>query len=497
MLRSRRLSFAIAFSSLMMFTAPHANAAEQDAVKRPNILFVYTDDQAPWGFGASGYDQAVTPHIDQLAEEGARFTNAFVTTPVCSPARVALMTSRYASEYRVLDFIPQPGHRLYDPDGDVGLDPEAVTFPEVLQQAGYRTGLVGKFHVGDWTRTEDKKYHPTNQGYDYFMGLTGGGTSPDNPLLEKNGLVEQFEGLTTDILTDHALEFIREHHKQPFLLSVHYRAPHAKWLPVAEEDWAPYAELDPEIPNPDYPGLRTELVKQKTREYLASISGVDRNLGRLLKLLDELNLRDETVVIFTSDHGYNMGHNGITHKGNGSWIVEPLPPATEHVRRGDRPNMYDNSIKVPLIVRWPGEIEPGTIVDDTVTSLDCYPTLVELAGAPLPADHLVRGRSLVSLFQGDTPADWEQDYYGEYSQIHYSRADMRCYRTREWKLIRDFRDPSRDELYHLTEDMGETKNLIDEDRAEIKTVILELSRRIEEKMEEVGDDLMIRTDEVE
>ncbi|MCA9040847.1 MAG: sulfatase-like hydrolase/transferase [Planctomycetaceae bacterium] len=476
---------------LVLFPKTMSMAAEPIDSPRPNILFVYTDDQAPWGFGASGYEQAYTPNMDKLASEGARLENSFVTTPVCSPARASLLTSRYASEYEIYDFIPHPGHKLYDPDQEVGLDPRSVTFAEVLRDSGYKTGLVGKFHLGDWTQTVNKKYHPHTHGYDYFMGLTGGGTSPVDPPLEKNGKVQQFTGLTTDILTDHALEFIRDNEQAPFLLSLHYRAPHAKWLPVADEDWAPYAELNPEIPNPDYPNLQTGLVKKKTREYLASISGVDRNLGRVLDLLDELNLREKTVVIFTSDHGYNMGHNGITHKGNGSWIVKPYPPTTKYVESGRRPNMYDNSLKVPAIIRWPGVVKPGTVIDDTTTSLDWYPTLVEIADATLPTDHLVRGRSLVPLLKGNRPADWDQDYYGEYSMINYSQAYMRCYRTREWKLIRDFRDPSRDELYHLAVDPNETTNLIDKESPQIQAVISELTERIQAKMREVGDDLVM------
>ncbi|QDU80533.1 Choline-sulfatase [Polystyrenella longa] len=470
-----------------LFAEEYSNA---DTLARPNILFVYTDDQAPWGFASSGYKQAYTPNMDRLARDGAMFTNSFVPTPVCSPARASFLTSRYASEYGILDFIPHPQHKLYDSNDGIGLDPDSVTFAEVLQKSGYATGLVGKFHLGDWTQTDNKIYHPTNHGYDYFMGLTGGGTTPVDPPLEKNGSVRQFEGLTTDILTEDALKFIRDHQEKPFLLSLHYRAPHSKWLPVAEEDWAPYVNLDPDIPNPDYPGLQTELVKKKTREYLASISGVDRNLGRVLALLEELKIADSTVVIFTSDHGYNMGHNGITHKGNGSWIVDPDPPATKYVRAGHRPNMYDNSLKVPTIVRWPGKVKPGIVIDETITSLDWYPTLVEIAGAILPANHLVRGRSLIPLLVGDTPADWDQDYYGEYSQIHYSQAYMRCYRTPEWKLIRDFLDSGRNELYHLSLDPEEANNLINDKRPEVQSVIAELSQKIDARMIEVGDDLL-------
>ena len=457
---------------------------------RPNILFVYTDDQAPWGFGASGYAQAHTPNLDRLTSEGAYLKNSFITTPVCSPARAAIMTSRYASEYGILDFIPHPGHKLYDPKQEIGLDPASVTFAEVLQGAGYATGLVGKWHLGDWTVTDDKKYHPTNHGFDYFMGLTGGGTTPDNPSLEKEGQVSTFHGLTTDILTDHAIDYLRTRGDKPFLLCLHYRAPHSRWLPVADEDWAPYENLDPVIPNPDYPGLDVQRVKRMTREYLASITGVDRNLGRVLGTLDELNLTRNTVVIFSSDHGYNMGHNGIYHKGNGIWVTRTLPKATPNIAAKYRPNMYDNSLKVPAIVKWPGVVRPGTVIDHTITSLDWYPTLIEIAGADLPANHLVRGRSLVPLLKGETPPDWDQDYYGEYSMINYCRAFMRCYRTPQWKLVRDFLNPERDELYDLTNDPAEAHNLIQEPGPRIKRIIEQLDAKIRQHMEQNGDELL-------
>ena len=462
----------------------HSTSAEG-----PNIVIIYTDDQAAWTLGASGNEQAHTPNIDRLADEGAYLTNAFVTTPVCSPARAALMTSRYASEFGILDFIAQPGHSLYDPEEDVGLPQQALTFAEVLQKAGYRTGLVGKWHIGDWTQAEDDAYHPTNHGFDYFMGLTGGGTSPEDPSLETARTVRTFDGLTSDILTDEGIAFIERNADGPFLLSINYRAPHGQWLPVAEEDWTPFEGLDPEIPNPDYPGLDIVRVKRRMQEYLASVAGVDRNVGRVVATLDRLGLRENTVVVFTSDHGYNMGHNGIEHKGNGIWITRTRPPDTENVPGKYRPNLYDQSLRVPAIVRWPGVVEPGTVVDETVSSLDWYPTLTEMAGAPMPYGVRVRGRSIVPLLVGDDVEDWDNDFYAEYSMINYARAYMRAYRTPEWKLVRDFMNPHRDELYHLAADPEERHNLIDSS-PEARAVEERLHARILAKMKEIGDPLL-------
>lgn len=456
---------------------------------RPNIIFIYTDDQADWTLGVSGNTQSHTPHLDQLAREGAYFTNAFVTTPVCSPARASLMTSQYASEYGILDFIPQPGHVLYNEKEEIGLDPESITFPELLAEAGYVNGLVGKWHLGDWTESKDQKYHPKNHGYHYFMGLTGGGTSPSNPKLEKEGKVVPFEGLTTDILTEHAMAFIRDNASGPFLLSLHYRAPHSVWLPVAEEDWTPYQNIAIRLPNPSYPDLDTERVSRMMKEYLASTSGVDRNVGRLLQLLDELALSENTIIIFTSDHGYNMGHNGITHKGNGIWVTKTEHPATESLAKNSRPNLYDNSLKVPVIVKWPGVVEAGTVIETLTSSLDWYPTLAEMAGAKIPEGKIICGKSLVPLLKGEAHTRQRQDFYAEYSMINYSTAYMRAYRTPEWKLIKDFHDPERDELYNIARDPGENMNMIYDAREEIKQVILELNQQIMEQMKTIQDPL--------
>ncbi len=470
--------------------------AKEEQVIPPNILFIYTDDQAPWGIGVNGNEQIHTPNMDQLAAEGAYFTNSFVTTPVCSPARVSLMTSQYATEHGVLDFIPQIGHRLYNPDQEIGLNPESTTFPEVLQSAGYTTGLVGKWHTGIWTPEGPKTYHPTNNGYDYFMGLIGGGTSPEDPVLEKDGVAQPFSGLTTDILTDHAIEFIKDKKEEPFLLSLHYRAPHAKWLPVADEDWKHYEDLDPTIPNPDYPDLDIEKVKRKMNEYMASISGVDRNIGRVLQLLKELGIENNTVVIFSSDHGYNMGHNGIEHKGNGYWITKTRPPAVGNLAENSRPNMYDNSLKVPAIIRWPGVVAPGMVIHQVMTSLDWYPTVVEMAGAALPEEHIVRGRSLMPLIKGEK-TDWDNEVYAEYSMINYSRAYMRTYRTPKWKLTIDFMDQGRNELYHLEEDPLEEKNLFDSNLDDANLIITKLTERILEKMKLINDPLLEQISELD
>lgn len=462
---------AFALSSLLVA----ATISPVLAAERPNILFICTDDQAAWALGASGYKQAITPNMDRLVHQGVYLTAAFSVTPVCSPSRASTMASRYGSELGITDWI-NPG-----PEPDLGLDPKVVIWPEVLASAGYSTGLVGKWHLG-----VPPQFHPTRNGYQYFMGFLAGGTKTKDPVLEKDGKNQKFSGLTADILADHAIEFLKRNQQHPpFLLSMHFRAPHTSYLPVSEEDWAPYKDLDPEISNPDYPKLDIPKVKRFTREYLAAVRSVDRNLGRLMQTLDDLNLSDNTVVIFTSDHGYNVGHNGIWHKGNGHWMLVEPPPGTANVPRGQRPNMYDRSIRVPCTVRWPGVIEPGSVVTETVTNLDWYPTLVAIAGAELPKGELIRGRNILPLLKGEKIAGWDNNLYAEYSTHHQSRTHMRMVRTPEWKLIRDFLNPERDELYNLKDDPGETTNLIHEPGLE--TIIADLHAKILENMHAIND----------
>ncbi|MDA0833107.1 MAG: sulfatase-like hydrolase/transferase [Planctomycetota bacterium] len=452
------------------------SASSLAAAERPNILFILTDDQAPWALGYSGYAQAVTPNLNRLFASGAYFPNAFTTTPVCSPSRAGLMTSRYGTELGITDWI-NPRN-----EPELGLDPDVVTWPKLLKEAGYRTGLVGKWHLG----TEDK-YHPRVFGYDTFVGFRAGGSTPKDPVLEVRGELDQkHEGLLTDILTDYAIEFIESPDETPFLLSLHYRAPHAPWLPVADKDWAPFADLDPEIPNPGFPNLDTPRVKKFTREYLASVAGVDRNILRLLKALESSFAAENTIVIFTSDHGYNMGHNGMWHKGNGHWILTQLPEGTENIPALQRPNMYDNSLRVPLAIRWPGVIAPKTVINETVTILDWFPTLLDMAGVPLPPDLKIHGRSIVPLIKG-TANNWDNTLYAEYSTHHQSKTAMRMYRTPRWKLKKDFLNPGRDELYNLELDPEERDNIIDSPSAEVRNIHHELNEKILATMQKLDD----------
>lgn len=452
-------------------------SAKGPEVQKPNVVFILTDDQAPWALGLSGHPHADTPHLDKLFKQGMWLKKSYVVTPVCSPSRSSLMTSRYGSELGVTDWI----HPRNEPD--LGLNPKTVTWTEAMQSAGYRTGLVGKWHLG-----VPDKFHPTKTGFDYFMGFRTGGNKVIRPTLEVNGEDQQVDGYTYDILTDDALRFIDRNKDRAFLLCLHYRAPHTAWLPQPDSDRKPFENLDPEIPNPDYPNLDVERVKRMTRDYLGSVKGIDRNVGRVLKHLDQLRLAENTIVVFTSDHGYSMGHNGIWHKGNGHWALKPAPPVTNpNIPRNQRPNMYDNSIFVPTAIRWPGKIAPNSALDLPVANLDWYPTLLNLTGVPLPKGEIIRGRDITPALMGKD-IEWPDVCYGEYSTHHQSKTHMRMIRTSNWKLVRDFLNPERDELFDLKNDPSESRNVIGQKKNAV--VVRELHTQILTRMKAVKDPVL-------
>jgi len=453
------------------------------AIQRPNILLIYADDQGAWTLGAEGNRQAHTPVIDRLAREGARFLNAFTTTPVCSPARASMLTSRYGSELGILDFITPTTHKEYVPGrSDHGLEERFPTFPAALAQAGYATALFGKWHLGDWRTPTGAKYHPTRHGFTHFFGFIGGGAGPTDPEIEVAGVPTRFKGLTDDILTDAAIAYMKENRAKPFYVQLALRSPHSPWLPAAPEDMAPYEKMEPDLPHPDYPDLDAVKARRMMREYLTSVSGVDRNVGRLLAVLQQLGLAENTIVIYSSDNGYNLAHNGIWHKGNGYWLTKSLPTGGPNIPGKFRPNMYDNSLRVPLVIVWPGVVRPGLEISHTVSGLDWYPTVLAMAGVSVPENTFVRGRNFLPLLRGEKPAAWDNDLYAEYSMRVYARTDLRTYRTPRWKLTVDFLNPGRDELYDLVGDPAETRNLVDDPGVEAQAARLQLAQKIRDAM---------------
>ena len=303
------------------------------------------------------------------------------------------------------------------------------------------------------------------------------------------------KGYTPDILTDFAIEFIHRKRSDPFMLSLHFWAPHANtdcktpagdrtWHPLSDADWKPFKNMDPWIPNPDYPNLDIPRLKRMTCEYMASIASVDRNVGRLLDVLDKLKFSDNTLIVFTSDNGYNMGHNGIWHKGNGRWILTN--------NRGDRPNLYDNTLRLPAIVRWPGVISPNTVINETISNLDWFPTLTSIGGASSAGKYLIRGRNFLPLLRGIS-SEWNNDLFAQYSMWdwHQTGADLRTYRTTQWKLVRDFNCADKDELYNLVDDRHESHNLMENADITIRNIRDSLNDKLLESMQNISDPAIV------
>lgn len=452
---------------------------------RPNFLFVYTDDQAPWSLGCYGNTYAHTPNLDRLSTESVMLTNSFVVTPVCSPSRASVISSRYGTEVGITDWISPKGREYTRDESQLGLDPNLPTWVRDLSTNGYDTCLIGKWHLG----TLDK-FHPSHFGYRHFSGFREGGVTPQNPKLEIDGVVKEVEGLADDILAQLALDYLRNARAtQPFLLSVHFRNPHAPWTPYNEKDAEAYAGKETPVPEPDFPDLDTERVKKSMHDYMVNITTVDRNVGLLLAELERSGVADNTIVVFTGDNGYNIGHHGVIHKGNGSWITNAVKGIPGGDPRLTRSNMFDNSLRVPTLIRWKQGLPSARRMARTTTNLDWYKTLLALCGVSYDESAILRGRDFSPLLRG-TSIRWDDDLYAEYSQHHYREADMRTYRTAEWKLTRDFRTEGKDELYHLKSDPLERRNLIGDARC--RDIQNRLSKAIEENMRRVNDPVLAR-----
>lgn len=404
-----------------------------------NIISIVTDDQARWSIGAYGNRESSTPHMDRLAREGVRFLNAFVPHPVCSPSRVSFLTGLYSTRFGITDWISPE-----ESEQGLGLPPESVTWPEILKEHGYATALIGKWHLGTLPQ-----HHPTRHGFDHFFGFLEGGNRPMNPTLEVEGETRQLEGSLPDLLVDDAIRFIDTHSQRPFALLLHFRAPHSPYLPVPEEDEAPFRSLQPSVPIEE--GIDLKTIQTWTREYYSSVHSIDRNLGRLLDALDRQNLSEKTIVLFTSDHGYMIGHHSLRFKGNAHWVAGGVVGPK-------RPNMYEESIAVPLMIRWPGVVRPGTEVSEMVTNTDILPSVLSMLGIEAPEESDLDGRDFTPLIRGKK-ISWREAIYGQYDLHNNGLAFMRMIRTTRWKLIRHHYSRMMDELYDLENDPQERRNL--------------------------------------
>jgi len=424
---------------------------------KPNIVFFLTDDQRWDGMSCAGNPILKTPNTDRIAREGVRFANMFVTTSLCGPSRASYLTGKYAHNHGVRR-------------NGMALPIEHETFPELMKDAGYETAFVGKWHNIDLSR---------NRGFDYHFGFKGQGSYYDPIISENYGPGKEYKGHVTDILTDKAIDFIRKEHSKPFCLLLWFKAPHRSFQP-AERFKSLYA--DDVIPEPDnflddYRG-RPDAVKNANmkigdfadapdyqtfvKDYYRCLAGVDENVGRVLDTLAARCLEENTVVLYAGDNGFFIGEHHFF----------------------DKRFMYEESIRVPLLIKYPKIIRSSVVISEMALNVDIAPTILNLAGIPVPEDF--DGRSLRPVLE-EKKTDWRKDFlyeYYEYPGAHSGRMN-RGVRTGRWKYIHYFEEPQEFELYDLQNDPQEMNNLIHDPshRAEVEM----LRRRLKELRRETHD----------
>ena len=470
------------------------------AAPRPNILFIMSDDHAAHAIGAYGSKINETPRLDQLAREGVRFDRCFCVNSICTPSRATILTGKYSHINGVTVF-----NRF---------DGSQPTVAKYLQAAGYHTGMIGKWHLGS---------EPT--GFDRWTILPGQGVYFNPSFLEPGGS-RVIKGYVTDIITDLAIDFLANRPKdQPFFLMCHHKAPHRPWEPDARHQ-AMFAARH--IPEPatlrdDYstrtdairesrqkvfedltrrdlklqppPGLsrsdlnawlgvkptELELVidgkakrlageelnawkyQRYLQDYLACVQSIDDNVGRLLDWLDANGLRDNTIVIYTSDQGFFLGDHGLY----------------------DKRFMYEASVRMPFIVRWPGVIRAGAAQEAMAINPDFAPTFMEAAGLPVPSE--MQGRSLVPLFHSEQPRGWRSSYYYRYyhdpgdhnTRAHYGVRTLThkliyFWKKDQWEMYDLIDDP--DELHNLCSDPAQQKIV-----SELKTELYRLKKELKDE----------------
>ena len=407
------------------------------AAPRPNILMVVTDDQRWDAFSASGFGGILsfmkTPNMDRLAHEGVHFRNTFVTTSLCSPSRASIMSGKYAHT-----------HGVWRLRGD--LPAGCRIFPGLLREAGYDTGFVGKWHLG----VESEKPNPA---FNYWAGFRDQGAYFD-PLLNVNGTPPPTKGYVTDILTDHAEKFLRKHREEPFFLYVGHKAPHGPCTPPKHLE-SLYQDVQVPLPKTyyenhddkppwylnftDHDYWHTELhpverYQQYVKDYCRTLVSVDDSLGRLMKILEESGVADNTAIFLLGDNGHFLGEHQFYSK-----MI-----------------MYEESTRIPLLVRYPRLAAAGTRRDELLLNVDLAPTVLDLAGVPVPKD--MEGRSAKPLLTRKKVRDWRQSFLYEWSSSGgWGLPSLEGVRTADnWQYARYF---DWEQLYDMNTDPVQVRNL--------------------------------------
>lgn len=419
----------------------------------PNILVFFSDDHAQWALPAYGNREIHAPNLSHLARTGVIMQNAFTPCPVCSPARASFWTGLYPSQHGVHDHLAEDDVAVQASDWLA----DTHTLAQRLHDAGYTTALSGKWHCGSGEIPKP--------GFDFWHSAWRKTPKYDSPInkYSDQGRVVERRGTDTRIITDAAVDFLRgRDRRKPFFLFVGYAATHNPWINRPERLVERYrgAAFD-DIPNDiAYPFAAAGMhpvapddPREALAQYYASVSMIDEGVGRLLDELEAQGARDETLIVYTSDHGLNMGHHGLWGKGNGS---QPL-------------NMLEESIRVPLIANQPGVITGGMRRAEFLTHCDLHQTLLDFAEAAPTDQSQLPDRSYKPILLGESDADWQNIYFGEYGRT-------RAIRDRRYKLV--LHSEGADLLHDLSADPRETVNLIHDD--DCRPVVERLRAQLED-----------------
>jgi arylsulfatase A-like enzyme len=421
---------------------PVADAQSSAGAKRPNLLFIYVEGQRADALGLAGNTLLKTPNMDRIGREGAWFKNSFCTNALCAPARATALTGLYSNKTGAVD-------NSYP---DVPLPENIPLFTDLLQQAGYEVGIVGKVHVRNGVK---ERY------WDYYFGFNAAYTNYYSPKFAegragKIGPEVTYSGYADDVATDHALAWLNEKRDKQFCLLLWFQTPHGPFY-RARRHLDLYNGVS--IPKPStfdedlkgYPGKpafqeanikigtiedanAARSVEELVKDYYAGLVAVDENIGRVVKCLETQDKLEDTAILHSSDHGFFLGE----------W------------RLFDKRFMHEPSIRVPTMLRYPQKVRPGTVVDEMVIDVDFAPTLLNLAGVPIPAH--MQGKSLLNL-TARTRSEWRKDWFYHYYEYPYPHVQPhRGIRTPHYKLIHYYRI-DRYELYNLQNDPGELHNL--------------------------------------
>jgi arylsulfatase A-like enzyme len=438
--KSQSFVFLISLCSLCL-----CGSSSPAAERPPNVVLIVADDLGWRDLGCYGSTFHKTPHIDQLAKDGIRFTEFYAACPVCSPTRASIMTGRYPQRMNMTDWLPgrpdRPDQKLKRPVIRQELPLEEVTIAEALKARGYATALVGKWHLGG------EGFEPQKQGFDFNVGGEHIGTTRSYfaPFKNKQGVMPGLENAAegeylTDRLTADAEKFIETNKDKPFFLYMPHYAPHTP-LVAKPEILAKYK-------GPPVHG------RQSHPTYAAMLESLDESVGRIVKKLDDLKLADNTIVIFTSDNGGLATLEGM-----------PFAPTNNAPLREGKGYLYEGGIRVPMIVKWPGTVKADTTTAEMGCSIDFYPTILDatgIAAKPMSSMPAVDGTSLLPVLKGGKHPDPNRTLHWHYP--HYANQGSKpggAIRYGNFKLI-EFYEDGRKELFDVRNDPSESRNLIKE-----------------------------------